>query len=197
MLCLPSDVQPLEWAHPINSVRTLCVVPKAFLQPRFRIKMPSRPGDTFHLPTCFLSLHLNSLAHKTGLERAQGSWVSHCCVGVDGWKETPGEMFSQPDSSSVAAHWQQQVLYRGKSKSKSCCHHFSQQTDLREHSCGSHWFGCLLYSYSHTEGLQDQGQYCVKAVKIRHAARMTYCVFTKKTQTNCCGLSLQSYQASL
>lgn len=105
MLCLPSDVQPLEWAHPINSVRTLCVVPKAFLQPRFRIKMPSRPGDTFHLPTCFLSLHLNSLAHKTGLERAQGSWVSHCCVGVDGWKETPGEMFSQPDSSSVAAHW--------------------------------------------------------------------------------------------
>lgn len=181
MLCLPSDVQPLEWLHPINSVRTLCAVPKAFLQPRFRIKMPSRPEDTFQLPICFLSLRLNSLTHKMGLERAQGSRVSHRCLGVEGWKETTGQTFSQLDSNLVVARWSQQVLCSGKSKS--CCHHFSQQTALQEQSCGSHWCRCLLYSYSYTWGLQDQGQYCAKAVKIRHAVRMTYCVFTKNKQT--------------
>ena len=104
MFCLPSDVQLLEWVHPINSVRTLRVVPKAFLQPRCRIKTPSRPGDTFQLPILFLSLHLNSLADKTGLERAQDSQVSHRCVSVDDWKETPGETFSQLDSNLVVAH---------------------------------------------------------------------------------------------
>lgn len=143
-LCLPSDVQPLEWVHPINSVRTLCVVPKAFLQTGFRIKMPSRPRETFQLQICFLSLQLNSLRRKTGLEGAQGSWVSHRCVGVDGWKETAGETFSQLDSNVVVAHWYQQVLCRGKSKSKSCCHRFSQQTTPQEQSCGSWCFGCLL-----------------------------------------------------
>lgn len=46
---LQSNVQPPQWTHPINSVWTLYVVPKAFSQLRFRIKTPSRPGDTFQL----------------------------------------------------------------------------------------------------------------------------------------------------
>lgn len=44
MLCLPSDVLPLEWVHPINSVQAFCLVPKVFLQPGFNIKTPSRPS---------------------------------------------------------------------------------------------------------------------------------------------------------
>lgn len=64
MPCLLSKAQQLKYVHPINSVWTRCVVPKALLQTRLRIKTPSRPGDTFHLPICFLNLCQNSLAHK-------------------------------------------------------------------------------------------------------------------------------------
>lgn len=178
MLCLPSDVQPLEWVHPINSVRILCEVPKAFLQLRFRYKTLSTPGDTFQLPLHFLSLFLNSLAYKTGLERAQDSWVSHRCVDVDGWKKAPGEiMFSHilrlPIGSSKSS---------AEAKVRAVVTTFLNTEPFGNSSVGTADFDALCIATHRREGCRIRAN-IAKAVEIRHAVRMTYRVFSKNKHT--------------
>lgn len=94
---LQSNVQPPQWTHPINSVWTLYMVPKAFLQLRFRIKTPSRPGDTFLLSP-------KPLFKFPGTQNvAEESRGLLCFTLLCEWlDETPGDTFS----SQTQTLWQ-------------------------------------------------------------------------------------------